>query len=345
MAGDTRSLEVKVGALILISIGILGAFVLVMSGVSFEKTFDLYVDFQNPGGLQTGAPVRVAGVKVGKVEELQFRDAREGAGPGGVKPQKAFVRAKLVVQEKVHGALHDDADFYVTTAGVLGEQFLSIDPGSNDKPVIAAGAVMRGIDPPRIDLFVAKAYELLDTAVTGIRNNKEALGDIAVNGASLLKNLNLMLAGNRQHVDELMVNLVALSAEARTLTTDAKTRYVDNPKIAQTIDNIDHLSADLQRDSVPLLHDAKETLANLDRASSAVGSPEEQAKLVRTVNDITELAGRANATVADAQALVGKIRKGEGTIGSLVMDAEVYDDLQTMVRDLKHNPWKIFWKN
>jgi phospholipid/cholesterol/gamma-HCH transport system substrate-binding protein len=342
MAGEARSLEVKVGALILVSLGILGAFVLVMSGVNFQKTFDLYVDFENPGGLQSGAPVRVAGVKVGKVDELSFKSTGQGSS---IKSNKAFVRAKLVIEERVHEALHDDADFYVTTAGVLGEQFLSIDPGSSDKPVLQAGAIVKGIDPPRIDLFVAKAYELLDTAVQGLRNNRQVIADIATNGASLLKNLNLVLEGNRGRIDQTMENVVALTAEARTLTSDVKVRYVDNPKIAQTIDNLDRLSTDLQRESVPLLHDARETLANLNRVSSTVGSPEEQEKLKHTLNDIAELAGRANATVADAQALVSRIKKGEGTVGSLVMDEEIYDDLQSMVRDLKHNPWKFFWKN
>jgi len=344
MSGDTRSLEVKVGALILVSVGILGAFVLVMSGVNVQKTFVLYADFQNPGGLQSGAPVRVAGVKVGKVDELQFKAAgKDGAdGPHG---HRAFVRAKLLIEERVHDSMHADADFYITTQGVLGEQFLSIDPGSADKPVLAADAIVKGIDPPRIDLFLAKAYELLDTAVTGLRNNREVLSDIAVNGAGVLKNLNLVLADNRERITHTIENLEALTAQARTLTADVQTRYVDNPKIARTIENIDRLTADLQRESGPLLHDAKETLANFDRVSATLGSPEEQVKLKKTLEDVAELAGRANLTVADAQSLVGRIKKGEGTVGALMKDEEVYDDLQSLVRDLKHNPWKLFWKN
>jgi phospholipid/cholesterol/gamma-HCH transport system substrate-binding protein len=337
---EGRSIEVKVGALILLSLGILGAFVLVMSGVNFQKTFDLFVDFENPGGLQTGAPVRVAGVKVGKVDSLEFRGS--GDGP---KAKKAFVRAKLVIEERVHGALHDDADFYVTTQGVLGEQFLSIDPGSPGKPVLQDGAVVKGIDPPRIDLFLAKAYELLDTAVTGLRNNKEVLGDIAVNGASLLKNLNVVLVDNREHINRTMENLEGLTREAKALTTDVKARYVDDPKIARTIDNIERLSSELSRETGPLLHDARETVANFDRVSATLGSPEEQANLKRTLDDVAEIAGRVNATVADAQNLVARIKKGEGTVGALVMDEEVYDDLQATIRDIKHNPWKLFWKN
>ncbi len=44
------------------------------------------------------------------------------------------------------------------------------------------------------------------------------------------------------------------------------------------------------------------------------------------------------------RSIVSHIKKGEGTVGALVMDEEIYDDVQEMVRDLKHNPWKFLWR-
>jgi len=335
-----KSIEVKVGVLILVSLGILAGFILVMGGLNFEKTYTVFVDFDNPGGLQTGAPVRIAGVKVGKVSELRFMN-------GAVDPKtnrRTLVRAKLSVEQRVQDAIHEDADFYVTTQGVLGEQFLAIEPGSIQKPTIKDGAIVKGIDPPRLDLFLAKAFELLDTTVTGIKNNRELISDIAVNTAGLLKGLNGVIIDNRERINRTMANLEALSAEANTLTHDARLKYVDNPKIAHTIDNIDRISTDIQKDSGPMLKDAREALANVNRLSSTVGGADEQAKLKKAIEDVAQLAARANATAADAQAIVAHIKKGDGTVGSLVMDEQVYDDLQEMVRDLKHNPWKFFWR-
>ena len=335
-----KSIEVKVGVLILVSLGILAAFVLIMGGLSFEKTYTLYVDFDNPGGLQTGAPVRVAGVKVGKVSELAFMG-------GKVDPKtnrRTLVRAKINVEARVKESIHDDADFYVTTQGVLGEQYLAIDPGSPQKGVLPEGSIVKGIDPPRLDLFLAKAYELLDTTMNGIRNNRELISDIATNTAGLLKGLNTTLTDNRERINRTMANLESLTTEANTLTVHARTQYVDNPKIARTIDNIDRLSSDIQKDSGPLLKDARESLANLNRASKVVGGEEEQVKLKKTIEDVAQLAARANATAADAQAIVQHIKKGNGTVGALVMDEAIYDDVQEMVRDLKHNPWKFLWR-
>jgi phospholipid/cholesterol/gamma-HCH transport system substrate-binding protein len=335
-----KSIEVKVGVLILVSLGILAAFVLVMGGLSFEKTYTVYVDFDNPGGLQSGAPVRVAGVKCGKVSELQFKG-------GKVDPKtnrRTLVRAKLAIEERVKDSIHDDADFYVTTQGVLGEQFLAIDPGSPQKAVLAENSIVKGIDPPRLDLFLAKAYELLDTTIQGIRNNRELISDIATGTANLLKNLNVVLTDNRERINRIVQNLESLSAEANTLTTHARANYVDNPKIQRTIDNIDRLTTDIQKDSGPMIKDAREAIANLNRASKVVGGEEEHQKLRKTIDEVAQLASRANATAADAQSIVQHIKKGNGTVGALVMDEAIYDDVQEMVRDLKHNPWKFLWR-
>jgi phospholipid/cholesterol/gamma-HCH transport system substrate-binding protein len=334
-----KSIEVKVGVLILVSIGILGAFILVMGGLSFERTYPVFVDFDNPGGLQSGAPVRLAGVKVGTVDELRFM--------GGVVDPKTnrrtLVRAKLSIQVRAKDTIHEDALFYVTTQGVLGEQFLSIEPGSLNRPVLAEGAIVKGLDPPRLDLFLAKAYELLDTTVTALKNNRELISDIAVNTAGLLKGLNGAVTENRERINRTMENLEKLTAEANALTKDARAT-INNPKILRTIDNIDKIAGDVQKDSQPMLKDAREALANINRAAATIGSPEEQAKLKKAIEDIAELASRANATASDAQQIVAHIKKGEGTVGALLMDEEIYDNVQEMVRDLKHNPWKFLWR-
>ena len=334
-----RSIEVKVGILILVSMGILGAFILIMGGLSFEKTYPIYVDFDNPGGLQTGAPVRIAGVRVGTVDELKFMGGTIDAKTG----RRTLVRAKLSVQVRVKDTIHDDADFYVTTQGVLGEQFLSIEPGGPSRPVLAEGPILKGIDPPRLDLFLAKAYELLDTTVQGIKNNRELISDIAVNTAGVLKGLNTTLTDNRERINRTMENLEKLSVEANALTKDAHAK-INDPKITRTIDNIDKIASDVQKDTGPMLKDVREALANVNRASATVGDPQAQAKLKKAIEDLAELAARANSTAADAQAIVAHVKKGEGTVGALVMDEELYDDVQEMVRDLKHNPWKFLWR-
>jgi phospholipid/cholesterol/gamma-HCH transport system substrate-binding protein len=337
---EARSIEVKVGALILVSLVLLGVFVLIMGGLSLEKTYPLYVDFDNPGGLLSGAAVRVGGVKVGSVKGLQFLGGKVDPKTG----RPVVVRAEISVQKSVEGSIHQDADFYVTSQGVLGELFLAINPGSPDKPPLPEGSEVKGIDPPRLDLFLAKAYELLDTTLNGINGNRQTLGEILDNTAGVLKGLNLIVSGNRERIDRTLANVEDITVEAKQLTHDARVNYVDNPKILQTVDRIDDLVTRIHEDSGPMLKDAREALANLNRVSATVGDPQEQEKIRKTLADIAQLAERANATAADAQAIASHIKSGKGTVGALVMDEEIYDDMQELVRDLKHNPWKFLWR-
>ena len=154
----------------------------------------------------------------------------------------------------------------------------------------------------------------------------------------------MIVTGNKERIDRIVENVEEMTVEAKTLTHDARVNYVDNPKLVHTVDNIDALTTKIREDSGPMLKDAKEALANLNRVSATVGDPAQQEKIKKALADIAQLAERANATASDAQAIVSHIKKGEGTVGALVMDEEIYDDVSEMVRDLKHNPWKFLWR-
>src|SRR5262245_65545475 len=92
LAMNQRSIEVKVGVLILVALGLLGGFIVIMGGLSFEPTYTVFVDFENPGGLQAGAPVKIAGVKVGRVSEMQFRGGHSDTSKQPVAPIRLLAK-------------------------------------------------------------------------------------------------------------------------------------------------------------------------------------------------------------------------------------------------------------
>src|SRR4030095_10842927 len=67
-----RGLEFKVGLLILISSAILVSFIFVLGNFSLRSGFTIQVDFDYIGSLQPGAPIKVSGIKVGKVKDVDF---------------------------------------------------------------------------------------------------------------------------------------------------------------------------------------------------------------------------------------------------------------------------------
>lgn len=336
-----RSLELQVGALILVAAVLLGAFVLVMGGISFEPSYKLFVDFDNPAGIQGGSPVRIAGLKVGKIDEIQYRGGQIDPATGRREP---LVRLRLSLEKRYGGAIHDNAVFYVTTQGVLGEQFLQIDPGSADRPLLAEGAVVRGIDPPRLDMLLAESFELLHTGVTALRENRQQIAEMFHGLHDTLIGAGEFLNKNGGKLDRITGNVEQLSGDADALVRAARDRYVDNPQIARILDRLDKTSETMATDAAPLLHDAREAMANLTRASKAIGAPDQQAKIAGIVSDLSEITRHLKSTTEDAEAIVSHVRRGNGSVGALIMDEQVYDDVQEMVRDLKHNPWKFFWR-
>ncbi|MFO0626506.1 MAG: MlaD family protein [Polyangiales bacterium] len=329
-----RSLEVKVGMLVLVGVGILAALVLVMGGVSLGSTKTLTVDFTNPGGLQTGAPVKIAGIRVGSVDAMAFLGRRASG--------RAVVRVTARVQARYADELRDDASFYITTQGVLGEQFLAVDPGAGARPLNLATA-HEGISPPRIDLFVARAFDLLDDTVTSVRANRRQLGGIVDDLAGVLHQTNAVMARNDGRVDAILTGVERAVRDADGLVLAARERYVDGPQARRIVNRAESLLAGLERDVPPLTRDARALTARLDRIAAGVG-PAQIDDLQAALRDVRALTARANTIAGDVQAVSARVRSGQGTVGALLMDEEIYDDLQELVRDLKHNPWKFFWR-
>ena len=179
---------------------------------------------------------------------------------------------------------------------------------------------------------------------TAVRDNKTEINDIFAGLHDTISGTGHFFKQNKDRLDRIAENAERITVDTNELIQATRSQYVDSPKINRIIDNIDRTSTAISRDADPLLHDAREAMANVNRVTSAVGSPTEQAKLKQTLTDVAEIARRGKAAAADAQAIVAHVKKGDGSVGALVMDEQVYDDLQEMVRDLKHNPWKFFWK-
>jgi phospholipid/cholesterol/gamma-HCH transport system substrate-binding protein len=83
-------------------------------------------DFDNISGLKPGAAVEVAGVEVGRVEEIQLTTGD---------------RAKLVMKLSPGLKLNDDAIASIRTKGIIGDKFVKLSTGSSGKPIPNGGKI------------------------------------------------------------------------------------------------------------------------------------------------------------------------------------------------------------
>lgn len=95
-----------------------------MSALSFEKTYPVVTKFDNIGGLKPRAPVKSAGVVVGRVTEIKFDD-------------KSF-QALVTLELESRYQFPKDSSAKILTSGLLGEQYIGLEPGG-DTVNLAAG--------------------------------------------------------------------------------------------------------------------------------------------------------------------------------------------------------------
>jgi phospholipid/cholesterol/gamma-HCH transport system substrate-binding protein len=104
--------------------GIVGLFFLALqvsnlSSFIEEDSYAITARFENSGGLKIKSPVSAAGVKIGKVSAINFDP----------KTYEAVVQMSIYSK---YNTIPDDTTASIFTAGLLGEQYVNLDPGGSD---------------------------------------------------------------------------------------------------------------------------------------------------------------------------------------------------------------------
>jgi phospholipid/cholesterol/gamma-HCH transport system substrate-binding protein len=335
-----RGLELKVGILILIAGAILAGFVYVLGNFSLSSGFTIYVDYNYSGSLQAGAPVKVAGIKVGKVRAVEFMGGQLDPKTG----RRVEVRVEAWVENRAHDSIRQDAEFFVNTAGVLGEQYLEIVPGKDwDHPPVEAGSIHVGMDPPRTDLVVSRLYTVLDSLSEVLRDDKDTIKHLLENSAQTMATLNEILRENKADVQKLIVGAGDLAEQASQSLAKVNVGLGDGKVLAATLRDADGVLISARGainavtpPAVALLTDGARvtSLITDDRVDKAFSLADKGAVAI----------GKAGHLVDNVDGMVTDLRAGKGTAGALLVKEDIYADLRELIRDLKRNPWKFFWK-
>ncbi len=123
-----RFLEVSVGLFVLLGIAALFYLAVQVSNIAEYRdsdTYEVLAYFDNIGGLKVRAPITVSGVRVGRVADIAYD------------PERFQARVTLAIQSD-HDHLPADTQASIFTAGLLGEQYIGLEPGG-DFEMLQAG--------------------------------------------------------------------------------------------------------------------------------------------------------------------------------------------------------------
>jgi phospholipid/cholesterol/gamma-HCH transport system substrate-binding protein len=339
-----RGLEFKVGLLILMSSAILVGFLFVLGNFSLRSGFTIDVDYNYVGSLQPGAPVKLSGIKVGKVEAVELFGGKEDPAIG----KRVQVRVTAWIEDRVAEAIRSDAEFFINTTGVLGEQYLEIVPGDDwQRPALRPGTIVHDDrlvhDPPRTDLVVARLYEVLDGVAGVLRDDRDAIKRLLANGASAVAEVNQLLVDNRAQIAELIGQATALSREGTATLTRVNAGLGDGKPVASLLASADGALAGARASLQALTPSASALMTDATRVTGLI-TEQRLGGVDRAIDSTTAAVGRAGALLDNTNGMVSDLRAGKGTAGALLARDELYADLRELLRDLKRNPWKFFWK-
>ena len=95
--------------------------------LNFQPIYKITAEFDNIGGLKTKASVRSGGVVVGRVEDVSFND-------------KTF-QARVTLDMQGRYAFPKDSSLKILTSGLLGEQYIGIQAGGDEKNLVAGDVI------------------------------------------------------------------------------------------------------------------------------------------------------------------------------------------------------------
>ncbi len=334
----TRSLawaELKIGLVSIFAIVMATTLIFLLSGSGgfFWQRYSLKTMFTNIAGLKEGAPVRVAGVEVGSVSELNFIGDR--------------VEVVMEVNREHQSRITSTSMASLGSVSLLGEAAVDLTAASDGTPVPEWGYVRSG-------------------PATG------SIGDVATRASAAIEQTSALIADLRagrgtlglfMTDDRLYQELTALVSAAEDVATGINRgegtlgRLMNNPAAAKSLEaSMENLQVVTERIRAgegslgKLLHDdamsksLTSATANFDAITGRISKGEGTAG--KLISD-PELYNRLNSLSDRIDKVMAGLQQGDGTAGQLLRDRQLYEnmngtmvDLRSLISEIKKDPRK-----
>ena len=143
-------LEFKVGIFVMVALAVLAGLVMRTGDFNLRPVYNIRLVFGSASGIDTGSPVKLAGVTVGEVKEIHVVRGAQG---------QTQVELRCWINQGVY--LEDDAEPRISTMGLLGEKYIEIFPGTSGNKAIGDGGLLEGHTSTNIDDVLNSSQRLI----------------------------------------------------------------------------------------------------------------------------------------------------------------------------------------
>jgi len=339
--------QLRVGVVAVVAMIITGVLIFLLTGNGgiFTGNAMLRTYFDDSAGMAEGAPVRLNGILIGSIDDVQL---------SGERVKGRIVLIKMKVKSSYLPDIPTDSKAGISASNLLGDKYINITKGTNPDHV-RNGDTIQSLTVQDIPELMAQSSDILGQ-----------LQNILGRADNILK---FVEAGNgtvgKVIKDEELYNRVnTIAGEVQTLVSNiqnskgtfSKLLYDDGlyNDIRKPVQRLDAILNDLQAgkgtagkllydDAVYVearqtLTEAKKMLDDLNRGQGTAGKLLKDEQLYKQVNEI----------MAKLGSVVDKLNSGQGTLGQLIVNPQLYDSLtgttrevQSLVQDMHKNPKKF----
>jgi phospholipid/cholesterol/gamma-HCH transport system substrate-binding protein len=340
MAETNMARELKVGLFVILGLALVmvGIFIIGSSRRLWEPRVSYRTAFQDVAGLKPGAPVRMGGLDIGEVK---------GVGhDGDVEDSRIFVTISVVKKEAVR--VRADTIARVAGKGLLGDKMIELTVGSPDLPHVAEGSLLPSEEPTDVFAAANKVAAATVKAIERIEPLAQQLGDpkfsedIRSSASDLHSLLDAVAHGDgaihrlfydtaeADQIRDALANLNQTSARLNATLADVQdlTDHVrEGPGIAHAIVYDGEISKNTAG-AVQELHEDLRAIREGNGFAHALLYGDDPSQHVMT---------NLNAMSDDLRVIVGNLKQGRGTLGALLVDPTIYEDLKSAVGNVERN--------
>lgn len=336
--------QVKVGLTVVFSAILLGVLILLMSGGGlFTHKIKVISYFPDASGLRLGAPVRVSGVDIGNVKEIQIVPNQ---------PQTP-VEVTMKITTKYH-FVRQDSITILATAGVLGETYINIDSSHASSPEVKDGDVLKTREEKGYDAVMRAANSSLqnidvlltrmDRIVAFVESGQGSIGKLIYDPA-LYNRVNATVAEFQNLVNDISQGNGSIGKliESDELY-DKANASID--KINQLIDEVNSGNGTIGKflKDPSLYNNANQTVANIKQLTDDVNAG--KGAIGKLAKD-EAFANKLQNTMDRLSNLADKLDNGNGSAALFLRDPSVYNntnklltDTQELMKAIRQNPKK-----
>lgn len=242
--------EIKAGIIVVSAVAILTVFTVLVGGGRFFESFDIYhVHVKNAAGIETGAQVKLGGVRVGRV--LSVTPPHEPGAP-----------VTIQIGLKKNTPVYEGTRAVITQVGFVGDIYMLLSVRETTEGLIKPGSVIPSEDQVEFGKLMAQVDRLSGSVDALIKDINKLFSNKNLQGIErLVENLNELTTSGSANISRMSRSFAELSEKTQVVLSEVEEILRDSKG------DVKEILAKTRED----LDKAKEMMAAIEEASKNVG--------------------------------------------------------------------------